>query len=101
MDLADQMDLTSKELIMLSKKLSSKADVIRQNADAERDIKHLKEGIVFMKEVTDPKEKVQLCNECRPHRMKYTQEVKPVIPATVYISDDEEMPMPTNNNPDT
>ena len=66
MDLADKMDLASKELITLSKKLSTKADVIRQNADAERDKKCLKEGIVFMKEVTDPKEKVQLCNNRRP-----------------------------------
>ena len=80
MDLANQMDLASKELIALSKKLRNKADVIRQNADAERDKKHLKEGIVFIKEVTDPKEKVELCNNCRPHRMKYTQEIKPVIP---------------------
>ena len=101
MDLADQMDLTSKELIALSKKLSNKADVICQNADAERDKKRLKEEIVFMKEVMDPKEKVQLCNNPRPHRMKYTQEIKPVIPPTLYVSDDEEMPMLTNNDPDT
>ena len=101
MELADQMDLASKELLMLSKKLTNKADVIRQNADTERDKKCLKEGIVFMKEVTDPKKKVKLCNNHRPHRMRYTQEKKPVIPPTLYVSDDEEMPMPTNNNPDT
>ena len=101
MELADQMDLASKELLTLAKKLNSKADAIHQNADAERDKKRLKEGIVFMKEVTDPKEKVQLCNNRRPHRMRYTQEMKPVIPPTLYVSDDEEMPMPTNNDPDT
>ena len=100
MDLADQMDMASKELLTLSKKLSTKADSIRENANSEIDKKHMKEGIVFMTEVTDPREKVELCNR-RPHRMRYTQEMKPVIPPTLYVSDDEEMPMPTNNDPDT
>ena len=53
-----------------------------------------------MTEVTDPQEKVELCNR-RPHCMRYTQEMKPVIPPTLYVSDDEEMPMPTKNDPDT
>ena len=100
MDLADQMDMASKELLTLSKKLSTKADSIRENANSEIDKKHMKEGIVFMTQVTDPREKVELCNR-RPHRMRYTQEMKPVIPPTLYVSDDEEMPMPTNNDPDT
>ena len=100
MDLADQMDMASKELLRLSKKLSTKADSICKNANSEIDKKHMKEGIVFMTEVTDPREKVELCN-CRPHHMRYTQEMKPVIPPTLYVSDDEEMLMPTNNDPDT
>ena len=57
MQIADQMDLASKELIKLSKKLNLKAEQIRENATAEHDNKR---GIVFMSEVTDPKEKHEL-----------------------------------------
>ena len=44
MELADQMEMASKELLMLSKKLSTKADNIRQNANSEIDKKCMKEG---------------------------------------------------------
>ena len=98
MQIADQMDLAPKELIKLSKKLNLKAEQIRENATAECDNKR---GIVFMSEVTDPKEKHELTQNRRPHRMKYTQELKPVITHPVTVSDDEEMPAPTNNDPDT
>ena len=98
MQIADQMDLASKELIKLSKKLNLKAEQICENATAERDNKR---GIVFMSEVTDPKEKHKLTQNRRPHHMKYTQELKPVIKHPVTVSDDEEMPAPTNNDPDT
>ena len=57
MQIADQMDLASKELIKLSKKLNLKAEQIHENATAEHDNKR---GIVFMSEVTDPKEKHEL-----------------------------------------
>ena len=69
---------------------------IRENAEAERDQKH---GIVFMTEVLDPRDKHEMCQECRQHRMKYTMEIKPIVNMTV--CDDEEMPCPTNNTPDT
>ena len=98
MQIADQMDLASKEFIKLSKKLNLKAEQIRENATAERDNKR---GIVFMSEVTDPREKHELTKNRRPHRMKYMQELKPVITHPVTVSDDEEMPAPTNNDPDT
>ena len=102
MELADQMDLASKELAKLSKKLNTKAEKIRSNADSERDKKLEKSGLVFMAEITDPREKSQICYDRRPSRMRYTQELKPVInPPTVYVSDDEAMPVPTNNDPDT
>ena len=54
-----------------------------------------------MAEVTDPNDKEAITRNRRPHRMKYTTEMKPVIPPNLYISDDEEMPLPTNNDPDT
>ena len=100
LELANQMDMASKELLTLSKKMHTKAEQIHQNTEAERDQKRHKSGIIFMAEVTDPQEKVQLCQTCRPHCMKYTQEFKPVNPC-VTVSDDEDMPMPTNNDPDT
>ena len=96
LELADQMDLEAKELAKLSTKLNLQAVKIHENVEAEHDQKH---GIVFMTEVLDPKDKHEMCQEGRPHCMKYTMEIKPVVNMTV--SDDKEMPCPTNNTPDT
>ena len=96
LQLADQMDLAAKELAKLSTKLNLQAVKIRENVEAERDQKH---GIVFMTEVLDPKDKHEMCQERRPHRMKYTTEIKPIV--NMMVSDDEEMPCPMNNTPDT
>ena len=52
-----------------------------------------------MTEVLDPKDKHEMCQERRPHHMKYTTEIKPIV--NMMVSNDEEMPCPTNNTPDT
>ena len=99
---ADMMDMAAKELVRLSKRLTVNADLLRQKVIEERDKKRHKQDIVYIEEITDPSKKNKITQDRRPTRMRYTREMKPTVtPARAYVSSDEDMPLPTGNDPDT
>ena len=102
LQLADNIDMAAKELVHLSKQLTVSAQELRQKVIEERDKKRHKQDIVFVDQVTDLGKEKKLCQDSKSTGMCHTQEIKLVLaPKMVYVSSDEEMPLPTGNDPDT